>query len=300
MNTGFELQEAVREARAKTRVPGVAAGLLRDGEIELAAEGVLELGRGEPVRPETPFRIASITKSFTATLCAASVGLDDRLRALRMPAVWLSSALDRLPRLRDLRPARRVVALVSALDGAGGPETHTTNLVTVDADGNACVLTTSLGLGAGDWLPGLDLHLNSMLGEADLVLGPLLPGERMESMMAPSLVLDGEGLELAAGSAGGTRLRSALVTVAAGILDEGLEPQAAVDRGRVHPAGDAVHARSARRPARCRASRRGSARSGRRTGVCRGRGSSSRRCGSPPTACRCRPHTSPASRCSRR
>ena len=45
---------------------------------------------------------------------------------------------------------------------------ETTNLVDVDRDGNACVLTTSLGLGSGDWLPGLDLHLNSMLGEADL------------------------------------------------------------------------------------------------------------------------------------
>ena len=52
----------------------------------------------------------------------------------------------------------------------------TTNLVTVDEEGNACVLTSSLGLGSGDWLPGLDLHLNSMLGEADLIREPLEPG----------------------------------------------------------------------------------------------------------------------------
>ena len=68
-----------------------------------------------------------------------------------------------------------------------GPETHTTNLAAVDRDGNGCAITTSLGLGSGDFLPGLDLHLNSMLGEADLVRGPLVPGARMESMMAPSL-----------------------------------------------------------------------------------------------------------------
>jgi len=77
-----------------------------------------------------------------------------------------------LPRLRPLRalsPSERLVALVEALAGGTGPETHTTNLVAVDADGNACVLTTSLGLGSGDWLPGLDLHLNSMLGETDLI-----------------------------------------------------------------------------------------------------------------------------------
>jgi CubicO group peptidase (beta-lactamase class C family) len=82
MNTGFGLEETVREARAATGVPGVAAGLLRDGETVFAADGVLELGRNEPVRPETPFRIASITKPFTAALCAATIGLDERLRAL--------------------------------------------------------------------------------------------------------------------------------------------------------------------------------------------------------------------------
>jgi gamma-glutamyltranspeptidase/glutathione hydrolase len=152
------------------------------------------------------------------------------------------SVLARLPPLGELSAADRVVAFVGALDGGVGPETHTTNLVTVDSDGNACVLTTSLGLGSGDWLPGLDVHLNSMLGEADLLLVPLGPGERMASMMAPSVVLDDAGLVLALGAAGGTRLRSALVAVAAGILDEGLEPQKAVDRGRVHPAGELVNA----------------------------------------------------------
>ena len=151
-------------------------------------------------------------------------------------------ALGRLPRLAQLDGAERVVALVQALSPHAGPETHTTNLVAVDAAGDACVLTTSLGLGSGDWLPGLDLHLNSMLGERDLLCGPLRPGARMESMMAPSLAVAGGGLELALGAAGGTRLRTALVTVAAGILDEGLAPQAAVERPRVHPAADVVNA----------------------------------------------------------
>jgi CubicO group peptidase (beta-lactamase class C family) len=82
MNTVFGLEEAVREAREKTGVPGVAAGLLRDGQTSFAADGVLELGRDDAVHTETPFRIASVTKPFTATLCAASVGLDERLPAL--------------------------------------------------------------------------------------------------------------------------------------------------------------------------------------------------------------------------
>jgi gamma-glutamyltranspeptidase / glutathione hydrolase len=152
------------------------------------------------------------------------------------------STLERLPHLGDLTAAQRVVALLAALDGAPAPETHTTNLVTTDADGNACVLTTSLGLGSGDWLPGLDLHLNSMLGEVDLLVGALEPGERMQSMMAPAIALDRDGAVLAIGAAGGTRLRTALVGVMAAILDEGVEPQDAVDRPRVHVAAGVVNA----------------------------------------------------------
>jgi gamma-glutamyltranspeptidase/glutathione hydrolase len=152
----------------------------------------------------------------------------------------LLPALARVPSLRGLAPAKRGVALARALvepDADG----HTTSLAVVDPDGNACALTTSLGLGSGDFLPGLDVHLNSMLGEADLLVGPLEPGARMESMMAPIAAVDAEGLALVGGSAGGSRLRSALTQVLAGILDEGLATQEAVDRPRLHPAGSVVH-----------------------------------------------------------
>jgi gamma-glutamyltranspeptidase/glutathione hydrolase len=150
------------------------------------------------------------------------------------------ATISSLPRLRGRSPSERALTLARALDG-GGPSGHTTNLTVVDTDGSACVLTTSLGLGSGDFLPGLDLHLNSMLGETDLIRGSLEPGERMGSMMAPTVAVDAGGLVLAAGAAGGTRLRSALLQVVAGILDEGLEPQAAVARPRLHPAAGVVH-----------------------------------------------------------
>jgi len=152
----------------------------------------------------------------------------------------LPETLRRLPVLAGLSAAERALLLVEVLDGGPAGDGHTTTLTAVDAEGSACVLTTSLGLGSGDFLPGLDLHLNSMLGETDLIRGPLEPGERMGSMMAPSLALDHEGLVVALGAAGGTRLRSALVQVAAGILDEGLYPQVAVSRPRLHPAAGLV------------------------------------------------------------
>jgi gamma-glutamyltranspeptidase/glutathione hydrolase len=151
----------------------------------------------------------------------------------------LSGVPETLPRFD---PGGGPSALLPALEAVPSMDGHTTNLTVVDADGNACVLTTSLGLGSGDWLPGLDLHLNSMLGESDLIREPLRAGDRMASMMAPTLVFDGLKLELALGAAGGTRLRTALVGVLGAVLHEGIEPQAAIDRPRFHPTGDVVNA----------------------------------------------------------
>jgi gamma-glutamyltranspeptidase/glutathione hydrolase len=138
----------------------------------------------------------------------------------------------------------RVLAILDALGDVAGRAAggDTTNLVAADTRGSVCVLTTSLGLGSGDFLPGFDLHLNSMLGEADLVHGPLEPGERMGSMMAPTLVHDVDGIEIAAGAAGGTRLRTALLTVLAGVLDEGASAGEAVSRPRFHPVGRLANA----------------------------------------------------------
>jgi gamma-glutamyltranspeptidase/glutathione hydrolase len=144
--------------------------------------------------------------------------------------------------LARLDPAGGPDALLAVLDEPVLVDGHTTNIVAVDSEGNACVLTTSLGLGSGDWLPGLDLHLNSMLGEADLLREPAPPGDRMASMMAPTLAFDGDGLALAIGAAGGTRLRTALVGVLAAVLVTGREAQAAIDLPRFHPAGAVVNA----------------------------------------------------------
>lgn len=151
--------------------------------------------------------------------------------------IGLASPLPALARLGGPDPVSLAKALAVDSDEPG----DTTNITVVDSQGDAVVLTTSLGLGSGDWLPGLDLHLNSMLGEADLLVGELVPGQRMASMMAPTLAFDDEGLSFAAGAAGGTRLRSALVQVLSGVLDEGLSAREAVERPRLHPVGELVH-----------------------------------------------------------
>jgi CubicO group peptidase (beta-lactamase class C family) len=84
MVPAFELDEIVRDARARTGVPGVAAGAFVDGRAVAVADGVCELGRDDPVRPETPFRIASVSKPFTASLALSCLEPDARLRG------WLS------------------------------------------------------------------------------------------------------------------------------------------------------------------------------------------------------------------
>ena len=56
-------------------------------------------------------------------------------------------------------------------------------------------------------------------------------------MMAPTLVFDGDGLELALGAAGGTRLRTALVGVLGAVLDEGSSRRRrSTGRGSTRPA----------------------------------------------------------------
>jgi gamma-glutamyltranspeptidase / glutathione hydrolase len=157
----------------------------------------------------------------------------------------LAETLAVLPPLEGASDRERALALARYLAAppySGEAEQDTTNLVTTDAEGNACVLTTSLGLGSGDFLPGFDVHLNSMLGEVDLLVVDRHPGRRMESMMSPTVVLGDDGILLAAGAAGGTRLRPALVQVLSGVVEDALSPQEAVERPRLHSTGELVHA----------------------------------------------------------
>lgn len=115
----------------------------------------------------------------------------------------------------------------------------TTHISVVDADGNAASLSASLGSGSGVVVPGTGVHLNNMLGELDL-MGAAEPGERLTSMMAPSLVLHDGSPRLVIGSAGSNRLRGAILQVVANVV-RGLPVREAVDAPRVHAEGGVVH-----------------------------------------------------------
>jgi len=256
----LKMLEPVMTMREGARIYSPEGRLLRPGErleqpglvraLELVAtEGAESVYRGsiaESLLALVSERDGAITRADLGSYAAVwtepvEVGYAGTRFFTRGGLAEVAPALGRLPALRGLDEPERTLALLGALSG-DGPDGDTTNLVTVDREGSVCVLTTSLGLGSGDWLPGLDVHLNSMLGEADLIVGPLEPGVRMQSMMAPSIALDDDGPALAIGAAGGTRLRTALVGVASAVLDEGIPPQEAVDRPRVHRAGGTVNA----------------------------------------------------------
>jgi gamma-glutamyltranspeptidase / glutathione hydrolase len=138
----------------------------------------------------------------------------------------------------------RAVSLAAALRDRGRQKIgDTTNVSVVDAEGNACVITTTLGLGAAVWLPGLGVNMNSMLGEGELITQDLTPGKRMSSNMCPLVVIDPFGeLAVAAGSAGASRIRTALIDTLLGVLIDGLDMPGAIGRPRFHVVDDTVHA----------------------------------------------------------
>jgi gamma-glutamyltranspeptidase / glutathione hydrolase len=113
----------------------------------------------------------------------------------------------------------------------------TTHIAVMDAHGTACSATCTNGEGSSVVVPGTGMHLNNVMGEEDL--NPLgfhrhPAGRRMPSMMAPSMVVrDGE-VELALGSAGSNRIRSALLQTIVNVVDRGMRVGDAVDAPRVH------------------------------------------------------------------
>ena len=121
----------------------------------------------------------------------------------------------------------------------------TTHITVVDGDGRACAVTCTNGEGSGIVVPGTGIQLNNIMGEADL--NPLgfhhaPPGRRMPSMMSPTVVMEGGEVQLALGSSGSNRIRSALLQTIVAVVDHGMDAAAAVAAPRVHFEDDVIYA----------------------------------------------------------
>jgi gamma-glutamyltranspeptidase/glutathione hydrolase len=128
-------------------------------------------------------------------------------------------------------------ALESAARGVASRLGSTTHLCVLDDEGGCATVTCSNGSCSGVIVPGTGMHLNNMLGEQDL--NPLgfhqhERGRRIPSMMAPTVVLTDNRPEVALGSAGSNRIRSAIIQTILNVVDEGMEAQEAVERSRIH------------------------------------------------------------------
>jgi D-alanyl-D-alanine carboxypeptidase len=83
--TAARLDQALAKARKKLALPGVQATVIyADGSTWTRALGTANVSTGRKVRPDTPFAVASVTKTFTAALILRYVDqglvrLDDRL-----------------------------------------------------------------------------------------------------------------------------------------------------------------------------------------------------------------------------
>jgi gamma-glutamyltranspeptidase/glutathione hydrolase len=138
----------------------------------------------------------------------------------------------------SLHGAARAVAIAYERSWPGAP-TGTTHVSVVDADGRAAALSSTLGSGSGVFRGGA--QLNNMLGELDVIgAGPRAPGERLPSMMTPTLVLEGGRPRLVVGSAGSVRLAGAIAQVVWRIL-RGEAVDAAIRAPRLHVDAGTLH-----------------------------------------------------------
>ncbi|NJN46837.1 MAG: hypothetical protein HC808_10595 [Candidatus Competibacteraceae bacterium] len=113
----------------------------------------------------------------------------------------------------------------------------TTQLSVCDAEGNVASMTTSNGEGSGYIVPSTGVMLNNMLGEDDLHphgFHATSPGVRVASMMAPSILLHDDRVQLVLGSGGSKRIRTALLQVLSHVIDFGTGIEDAIKKPRLH------------------------------------------------------------------
>jgi gamma-glutamyltranspeptidase/glutathione hydrolase len=140
----------------------------------------------------------------------------------------------------------------SASYGAGYdlPADHgTSHLNVVDAAGNAIALTTTVNTNFGSLYVAGDTGLLMNDEMDDFVAKPgvpnafglvgreanaIAPGKRPLSSMSPTLVLKDGKVVLAVGASGGPTIITSTLQVLLDVMVFGMDPQAAVDAGRIH------------------------------------------------------------------
>lgn len=117
------------------------------------------------------------------------------------------------------------------------PRPDTSHISVIDGQGLAVSLTTTAGESAGYVLPGTGMIPNNILGEEDLHpagFHKMPAGQRINTMMTPTIVLCQGKIRLVVGSGGSIRIRSAVLQVLSNLLDFRMTLDQAVNMARVH------------------------------------------------------------------
>ena len=134
-----------------------------------------------------------------------------------------------------------VDAIIHGVPGSEGwsSSPNTTHVCAIDAHGMHASATTTVGYGAGEWIPGWGIQLNNMLAEYDHRI-TRAPGSTIPSMMSPT-VWEGGGRLVSVGSAGSDRIPSAIshILVRSGAMQQPL--QAAITAPRSVFTGSELH-----------------------------------------------------------
>jgi len=110
------MRETMSDYVARGEVPGVVTALSRRGETHVEAIGVKAIGRDDPMRADTIFRIASMTKPITAAATmilieGCKLRLDEPVDQL-LPELANRKVLKRIDGpLDDTEPAKRPISV---------------------------------------------------------------------------------------------------------------------------------------------------------------------------------------------
>jgi len=119
------------------------------------------------------------------------------------------------------------------LASPGDTEAGTSHFSIVDARGDIVAMTTSIESAFGSRIMVRGFLLNNQLTDFDFAPGgpnSVAPGKRPRSSMAPTLVFENENqVRLAVGSPGGSMIINYVAKALVGVLDWGLDVQAAID-----------------------------------------------------------------------
>ena len=192
--------------------------------------------------------------SLGGSLIALSLAL---LEDLEVPAVWGSAEhllrttglMEEVESLRDQGVCTPKALAAYLADGKIPASTErirlfsrgTTHISIADHEGNVASMTCSNGEGSGYFAPGTGVMLNNMMGEDDLHpdgFHSAPAGVRVGSMMSPSVLLNGDEVELVIGSGGSKRIRTAMTQVLTQLVDFKREPGLTVQSPRLHYDGE--------------------------------------------------------------